>query len=153
MPNLAAAAMRSRRLMRAPIWLFRARLGFLFRGRFVLLEHRGRTSGKPRYVVLETAQRPDPSTVYIASGFGPKAQWYQNLLAEPRCRLSIGRRHRAPALARPLDDEQAAEVLTRYQKAHPKAYDTLSGLVENLQGDGATVPIVELSLRGRNAGT
>src|SRR5690625_4457875 len=147
MPNIAASAMHTRWLMRAPIWLFRARLGFLFRGRFVLLEHRGRTSGQPRYVVLETLERPDPGTVYVASGFGPKAQWYQNLLAEPRCRLSIGRRHRAPAVARALGDDEAADVLTRYQREHPKAYGTLSGLIEDLQGDNATVPIVEVSLR------
>ncbi|HTM84573.1 MAG TPA: nitroreductase family deazaflavin-dependent oxidoreductase, partial [Mycobacterium sp.] len=39
--------------MRAPIWLYRARLGALLGSRLLMLEHRGRTSGARRYVVLE----------------------------------------------------------------------------------------------------
>jgi hypothetical protein len=36
-----ARLLRSRWLMRAPIWLYRARLGFLFRSRMLMLEHIG----------------------------------------------------------------------------------------------------------------
>ena len=40
-----------RALFRAPIWLYRLGLGGLLGGRFLLLTHTGRTSGRPRQVV------------------------------------------------------------------------------------------------------
>ncbi|HLS79672.1 MAG TPA: nitroreductase family deazaflavin-dependent oxidoreductase, partial [Nocardia sp.] len=58
MADLGVKLLRTRWFVRAPIWAFRARLGFLFGGRLLLLEHTGRTSGKARYVALETVDRP-----------------------------------------------------------------------------------------------
>ncbi|CCF61889.1 nitroreductase family deazaflavin-dependent oxidoreductase [Nocardia cyriacigeorgica] len=148
MPSVGAKLLRTRWFVRAPIWVFRARLGFLFGGRLLLLEHRGRKSGQVRYVVLETVDRPDADTVVIASGFGPTSQWYRNLLAEPHCRVSVGWRHRAPAVARMLDIEETAAVLAGYRVRHPKAYQELGGIIEEATGQGIdTVPMVELSMR------
>lgn len=148
MASPGAKLLQSRWFVRSPIWLFRARLGFLFGGRLLLLEHIGRKSGAARYVVLETVDRPDPGTVIIASGFGETAQWYRNLLAEPHCRVSIGTHHRVPAEARTLDRSRAAEVLAGYRIRHPRAYRELSGLIEEATGRGIeTVPLVELALR------
>ena len=42
----AARLLRTRWIVRAPIPLFRAGLGWLFGGRFVMAEHIGRKSGK-----------------------------------------------------------------------------------------------------------
>lgn len=147
MANLGVKLLRNRWFVRAPIHAFRARLGFLFGGRLLLLEHTGRTSGKPRYVALETVARPGRDTVIIASGFGERSQWYRNLLADPRCRVSIGTRYRTPALARPLEPAETAGVLADYRIRHPKAYRKLSGIIEEATGQGIdTVPMVELSL-------
>lgn len=146
--STGAKLLQSRWFVRSPIWLFRARLGFLFGGRLLLVEHIGRKSGATRYVALETVDRPDPGTVIIASGFGETAQWYRNLLAQPRCRVSIGTHYRVPAAARVLDRARAAEVLAEYRVRHPRAYRELSGLIEEATGRGIeTVPLVELSLR------
>ncbi|MFF2551902.1 nitroreductase family deazaflavin-dependent oxidoreductase [Nocardia sp. NPDC058058] len=142
-----AKLLRTRWFVRAPIGVFRARLGFLFGGRLLLLEHTGRSSGRPRYVVLETVARQAPSRVIIASGFGSRAQWYRNLAADPSCRVSIGARHRAPAVARTLTSGESETVLAEYKRAHPAAYRELSGVIE--QAIGATideVPLVELTL-------
>ena len=49
----AAALLRVRWLVRAPIWLYRAGLGFVFGSRFLLLQHRGRRTGQVRQVMLE----------------------------------------------------------------------------------------------------
>lgn len=148
MPSVGAKLLRTRWFVRAPIWVFRARLGFLFGGRLLLLEHRGRKSGQVRYVVLETVDRPDADTVVIASGFGPTSQWYRNLLAEPRCRVSVGWRYRVAAVARMLDIEETAAVLAGYRVRHPKAYQELGGIIEEATGQGIdTVPMVELSMR------
>ena len=43
----------SRALVRAPILAYRCGLGVLLGDRFVLLTHVGRTTGRPRHVVLE----------------------------------------------------------------------------------------------------
>jgi hypothetical protein len=58
--NRAAALLRTRWLVRAPIWLYRARLGFVFRPQLLMLEHRGRKTGARRYVVLEIVGHPAP---------------------------------------------------------------------------------------------
>lgn len=60
----------------APIWLYRARLGFVLGSRTLMLEHVGRKSGAKRYVVLEVVGHPAPDTYVVASGFGEHAQWF-----------------------------------------------------------------------------
>ncbi|MCV7066559.1 nitroreductase family deazaflavin-dependent oxidoreductase, partial [Mycolicibacterium farcinogenes] len=70
-----------------PIWLYRIRAGALLGGRVLMLEHIGRTSGARRYVVLEIVDRPSPEHIVVASGFGTKAQWYRNILADPHVRV------------------------------------------------------------------
>lgn len=71
-------------IARAPITLYRWRLGQLLGGRLLLLTHTGRTSGQPRQVVLEITGR-DPATgaYHLASGFGPESQWYRNIQQTP----------------------------------------------------------------------
>lgn len=97
----AARLLRSRRLMRAPIWIYKARAGALFGSRILMLEHVGRKSGTPRYAVLEVTDHPSPDTYVVASGFGRKAQWFRNIQANPRVRVYAGshapRRAAAPS--------------------------------------------------------
>lgn len=95
-------------LARAPIALYRRGLGLLFGQRLLMLEHVGRTSGETRYVVLETVGRPSANVIVVASGFGPSAQWYRNLRAQPKCRVSIGRQQHCPALARLMDEAESS---------------------------------------------
>jgi hypothetical protein len=71
--RVGARVLANRALMRAPIWLYRARLGFLFGSRTLMLEHIGRNSGARRYVVLEVVGHPTPDVYVIASGFGLRA--------------------------------------------------------------------------------
>jgi hypothetical protein len=54
----AAGLLRVRWLVRAPIGLYRARVGFLFGSRLLMLEHLGRKSGARHYVVLEVVAHP-----------------------------------------------------------------------------------------------
>ncbi|MFF7943621.1 nitroreductase family deazaflavin-dependent oxidoreductase [Nocardia gamkensis] len=147
MTSVGARLLRTRWFVRAPISMFRARLGFLFGGRLLLLEHIGRSSGRPRYVVLETVARPSRDRVVIASGFGTQAQWFRNLAADPRCHVSIGVRFRAPALARVLSPDESAAVLAGYRRDHPRAYRSLGRIVEEATGAGIDeVPMVELTM-------
>lgn len=86
-------------MARAPIPMFKAGLGPLFRGRFLLLEHRGRLSGKPRNVVLEVIDRPAAGTYRIVSGLGRSSQWFRNIEADPRVRITVGTKRRSSAPA------------------------------------------------------
>jgi len=95
----AARLRRTRWVVRAPVLLFRARLGFLFGSRLLMLEHVGRKTGIQRYAVLETVDRTDPGTYVVAAGFGDRSQWLRNITADPRVRASVGRRFAVPATA------------------------------------------------------
>lgn len=81
---MAARLLRARWLVRAPIWLYRGRLGIVFGSRLLMLEHTGRTSGARRYAVLEVIDRPSPGRYVVSSGFGARAQWFRNVQAN-RC--------------------------------------------------------------------
>ncbi len=153
-PRVAAAGgriLRTRWLMRMPIWLYRARLGAIFGSRMLMVEHIGRTSGARRYVTLETFGHPDEATYLIVSGFGTKAQWFRNLMANPNARVWVGSRRPVPAIAERLDDAAADAALEDYTRRHAKAWAgcdrssrTRSGGRSNAAAD---IPIVALHVR------
>ncbi|MEV4239179.1 nitroreductase family deazaflavin-dependent oxidoreductase [Nocardia sp. NPDC050408] len=150
-PNLVAKvgarALQTRWLARAPIWLYRAGLGFLFGTRMLMLQHIGRTSGERRFVVLEVVDRPAPDEFVIVSGFGTKAQWYRNIQAHPQVRLSTGLRRNIAAIATPMTDDESATALERYVDHHPGAWDKLRETIEHATGRPvATLPMVRLNV-------
>lgn len=151
MARWAAGLLRVRWFVRAPIWLYRAGLGFVFGSRLLMLEHRGRTSGARRYVVLEVVDHPSPGRYVVASGFGGRAQWYRNVRADPRVRVSVAGRGPRPATARPLEPEEAAATLRRYAVAHPRAWAKLRPVFETTLGarideQHTDLPLVALDL-------
>ncbi|MEV0068011.1 MULTISPECIES: nitroreductase family deazaflavin-dependent oxidoreductase [unclassified Amycolatopsis] len=148
-----ARLLRNRRLMRAPIWLYRARLGFLLGSRLLLLEHVGRKTGARRTVVLEVVGHPAPDTYVVASGFGDRAQWYRNVVAEPRVRVASGARGLSPATARRLPTAEADAVLAVYVSEHRRAWRRFKTILENTLGTTISerdtdLPMVELRLDG-----
>lgn len=146
-----ARILRTRRLMRAPIRLYRARLGFLLGSRTLMLEHTGRKSGATRHVVLEVIDHPVPGTYVVTSGFGERAQWFRNIQAEPRIRVTIGRHGPAAATARVLPQEEADEALGHYIARHPRAWERFKAILETTLGTPVTerntpLPMVGLHL-------
>lgn len=147
----AARILRSRRLMRAPVWIYKARAGALFGSRILMLEHVGRKSGEPRYAVLEVIDHPVPARYVIASGFGRKAQWFRNIEANPRVRVYAGSRAPAPATARILSGPEADRTLATYRSRHPRAWAQFKEVLEETLGVPITdsdtpLPMVELRL-------
>lgn len=130
----AASLLRVRWMVRAPIWLYRARLGALLGSRLLMLEHTGRSSGLPRYVVLEVVDHPDPLRYVVVSGFGERAQWFRNVRADPRVRVQVGSRRPVAAEAVLLDPTAASEALSRYAAAHPRAWSALRPVLEETVG-------------------
>ena len=147
MSELLARLLKTRALVRAPIWVYRARLGFLLGHRMLLLEHIGRTTGARRYAVLEVVERPEPDAYVIVSGFGPRAQWYRNVLAQPHVRVSVGRRRDVPAIATPLSRDSAKATLSRYAERYPKTWARIEPTLEEaLQTPELDLPMFTLEL-------
>ncbi|ATA28351.1 hypothetical protein MLM_1785A [Mycobacterium lepraemurium] len=137
--SIAARLLRSRWLMRAPIWIYRARGGAVFGSRILLLEHIGRKSGAPRYAALEVVDHPSPDVYVVASGFGRKAQWFRNIRANPRVRVYAGSHPSRAATARVLDQAEADRALAAYRTRHPRAWQRMRPVLEERLG----VPITD----------
>lgn len=137
-----------RRFMyRLPIYLYRVRLGWLLGNRLLLLHHVGRKSGKPRLVVLEVAEYNCATDSFdIASGWGPTAAWYRNVLATPDVTIEVGRRTLA-VTALPLSKEEGAEVFVRYAARHPKAAEKALPRLMGYSVDGSEADFREVGLR------
>ncbi len=102
-------------LFRAPIYLYRWHLGWLFGKRLVLLAHTGRRSGLRRQTVLEVVEyRQDGPEVVVANGFGPDSDWVRNIQAKPDEEVTVGAEHFA-AMHRFLGQEEAAAVIRGYE--------------------------------------
>lgn len=116
----------SRLLFRLPIWLYRLGLGWLLGQRFLLLNHTGRKSGRVRQTVLEVAGHDEESDTYlVAAGFGPRSDWYRNLLKRPEVTIQVGRR-RLPVVAELLSAAESGEEMVDYARRHPTAVRALS---------------------------
>lgn len=107
--------------MRAPVWFYRLGLGWLLGRRFLLLEHTGRRSGRTRQTVLEVAgHEAATDTYYVASGWGPGSDWYQNLRHAPEARIQVGARKLA-VRAELLSPEACGRAMVDYARRHPLA--------------------------------
>lgn len=102
-------------------WIaYRLRLGWLFGHRVVLLEHRGRTTGRPIRTALGVV-RWDPATrhLLVVARSGPDTDWYRNVLAHPLVRVAIGRERNVPGSAVPLADDEVRSELERVRARRP----------------------------------
>ncbi len=133
--NVQPPAGLTRFLFRIPIHLYRLRLGWLFGSRLLLLNHIGRVSGKPRQTILEVAEHDGDSYV-VASGWGPSAAWYRNIVHAPDVTIQVGTRT-IPVTAIPLDKDEGAQVFARYGSRHRTATMYVLPRVLGLSVDGS----------------
>jgi deazaflavin-dependent oxidoreductase (nitroreductase family) len=104
----------------APWLAYRLGLGWLLGHRVVLLEHRGRTTGRPVRTVLHVVRWDAASRhVLVAAGSGPGTDWYRNVLAHPLVRVTIGRERNVFGCAVPLPDDEARSELERARARRP----------------------------------
>ncbi|MQA11945.1 MAG: nitroreductase family deazaflavin-dependent oxidoreductase [Pseudonocardiaceae bacterium] len=114
-----------RAAFRAPIWLYRAHLGWLLGRRFVYLAHRGRRSGRRRETVVEVVGL-DRHEVFVVSGYGERADWYRNLRAAPPVEIRLGARRYPEPGQRFLTPVQTVELLADYRRRHPRTWRRLA---------------------------
>ena len=104
-----------------PKLIFNLRLSRLYGARFALVTHRGRKSGQPRTVIVETADGSLESgrLVYIVA-YGKRAQWYKNLKAAPAVSLEIaGRVYKEPRHEF-LDRDGTERAIASYWNRYPR---------------------------------
>ena len=131
---------------RLPVWLYRFKLGFLIGGRFVYVEHIGRSSGETRQAVIEVIRRDKEHDRYlVVSGYGEKSNWYQNIKKTPTVKIQVGAR-KAKAKAIFFNETDSLSELQDYAKRHPTAIKQLAGLV-GASFDGSEEQLVHLSKR------
>jgi deazaflavin-dependent oxidoreductase (nitroreductase family) len=112
-PRLSGTA---RRLLRAPVWLYRWKCGWLLGHRFLLLIHTGRRTGRQRCTVLEVMEyRRAASEAVVMSAWGHDADWLRNIEATPRPEVVIGSQ-RFFATHRILGMDEAVAVLAGYER-------------------------------------
>ncbi|HEY4268261.1 MAG TPA: nitroreductase family deazaflavin-dependent oxidoreductase [Galbitalea sp.] len=145
-PRVAGAVLRTRWVVRAPIFVYKARLGGIFGKRLLMLEHTGRKSGRPRNVVLEIIDRPTDGGFVVVSGFGDAAQWYRNIQAHPGVRLYLGSHRPVDAIAMPLGPDEATASLRRYADNYPKAWAALRPVLENTLGSAINIDCTNLPM-------
>ncbi|MGH3013135.1 MAG: nitroreductase family deazaflavin-dependent oxidoreductase [Gaiellaceae bacterium] len=135
---------------RMPILLYRVHLGWLLGGRFMLINHIGRTTGEVHRVVVEVVEHDAPTDSYVAaSGFGPRSDWYLNLRAHPQVTIQVGRRVLGVDSV-PLTPEEGGELMARYAVRHGVAARKLcrfmgfevDGSAEDYRAVGRELPFI-----------
>lgn len=114
---------------RFPLLLYKTGLAFLLGGRFLKLTHIGRTSGKKRETVLEVVKHDEETgTVYVASGWGERSNWFQNIMENPHVEVQFKGR-KFGAVSRRLDVDEASSLLLDYAGRYPKSFEVITGMI------------------------
>lgn len=99
---------------RAPVYLYRWHLGWLFGHRALLLTHTGRRSGLRRQNVLEVvAYRAEIPEAVVVSGFRD-SDWLRNIEAAPGEEIKVGAQQ-FEAQHRLLGEDEAMQVMRDYE--------------------------------------
>lgn len=97
--------------------------------------------------MLEVAERDSANDSYIvASGWGVKAAWYQNILAAPEVSIQVGTRA-LPVMALPLSKDEGGEVFVRYAAKHHRAAQYMLPRVLGISVDGSEADFREAGQR------
>jgi deazaflavin-dependent oxidoreductase (nitroreductase family) len=148
-------------LLRAPIWVYRARLGFLLGHRFLYLAHRGRVSGRRRETVLEVVEYDRAAALaYVVSGWGPRSDWFRNLQVGQALEVRIATRHYQRPAHHILDPDETLELLTRYRRQRPRTWRQLAKIMglspdasgSELRRGAEQLPAVRFTLTQPGAG-
>lgn len=118
--------------LKLPVVVYRLHLGFLLGERFLLLEHRGRRSGRLYRTVLEVVGFDDGEAV-VMSGWGRRAGWYRNVTAGGAFGVQVGRHRFAPEV-RVLDVEEAAAALAGYERRNRIVAPVIRRVLSRLAG-------------------
>lgn len=145
----------SRLMYRAPILFYTIGLGSLMGKRFLLLNHVGRKSGKPRQAALEVVAHDALTGEYFVNvGFVPRSDWYLNLLQQPETSIQVGK-NKIEVTAKQCSSKKGGELLRAFAEKHPTQAKSFSsflgyktdGTMEDFQAMGEQLIFMRLSPR------
>jgi deazaflavin-dependent oxidoreductase (nitroreductase family) len=114
--------------LRLPIWLYRLHLGWLLGEHFLLLTHTGRNSGRLHQTVIEVVKYDQLSrSFFVVSGWGQKADWYQNIHKDPDVVINSGRQQ-LQVHAEDVAFAEAADILDEYSGRYGFGFKVLTRL-------------------------
>jgi deazaflavin-dependent oxidoreductase (nitroreductase family) len=120
---------------KSPLFFWRLGLGPLTGKIFLLLTTRGRKSGLPRATMVEYYRYEGKK--YAIAAFGDKAQWYRNLLADPRVTIQTNDGTETATAVRVDDDLELVNVLAVFERHDPvltRWYLQSLGIENTLEG-------------------
>ncbi len=118
--------------------LYRSGLAPLIGRLILLLTTSGRRTGLPRVTPLQYEELD--GAFYVGSARGTRADWFRNVVADPRVRVRIGSRE-LEAVAEPVTDPcRIADFLELRLRRHPRMVGAI------LRGEGLPTPPSRLDL-------
>ena len=103
--------------MAGPVMAYRRGLGPLIGKLILLLTTTGRKSGLKRLTPLQYEKIGND--YYVGAGYGPKSDWYRNVLADPHVHVRV-KRLSFDAIAEPVTDpDRIADFLAYRLNRHP----------------------------------
>ncbi len=145
----------SRLFFRTPILLYKIGLSSLMGQRFLLLNHVGRKSGIPRQAALEVVAHDAQSGSYFVNvGFGPRSDWYLNLIQQPETSIQVGGKN-INVTASQCSAEEGGRLLREFAEKHPTQVKSFSsflgyktdGTMEDIQAMGELLIFMRLTPR------
>lgn len=98
-------------LFKWPVQLWRLGLAPLIGRYMMLISHTGRKSGLTRRTMTEMYELHGRK--YAPSGFGDRAQWYQNIMADPRVTIQTAAGAESARAVRVTDGEELLALMDR----------------------------------------
>lgn len=106
---------------KAPLILWRMGLGSLMGHHVLVITAKGRKSGLPRHTMTEFHVLN--GKIYVPCAFAPKAQWYKNILADPRVTVQTWQGAEPMIARRVTGDEEFLAIIELMQKRNPVMMD------------------------------
>jgi deazaflavin-dependent oxidoreductase (nitroreductase family) len=126
-------------VMSLPRPLYHHGWGRLLDHTFLMITHRGRTTGKPRETVA-MALTYDAQTheAVVCSAWGPNAGWIRNLRAHPALRIQIGGESYIPQ-QHFLSEDEAVAVVVGFRRRHRGRWRLIAAILgwEDLSSEAA----------------
>ena len=97
------------------VWMWKIGLGRMLNswpsvgGRIMVIQHRGRRSGKEYLTPVNYAIAD--GEIYCTAGFGPRTDWYRNIMADPSVRLWLPQGRRGARATDVSDSPQRPRLL------------------------------------------
>ncbi len=104
-------------LAKAPLVAWRLGLGPVTGKLFLVLTTTGRKSGLPRHTMVEYYAMGDAK--YAVCAFGARAQYYKNILADPRVTVQTADGTESALASRVTEDDELVAVLKLFKNRDP----------------------------------